>query len=726
MDDSDKIDINDVDAVVIGNGMDSEDDELFPSLNTRSSSTIFVKAVSGLSDAQRNAVREMGLGSLLELTITATPLKMGFWIVNNFNHMDRKLHLYDGEKVHIKEEDVHAAFGFPRGHIDIRNKQKRATSELLDDWVRLFNVRIQSNITVSKVLDKIHECVDGGDWFKRHFLVLMVTCLFESSSNGIANFRIVHMLDDLTKVCKMNWCSYMIRCLVDTKRTWDASGKQKKDTGPLLFMTLFYVDKVVLSMRSIDRSFPIFLLWTNESLRAREQDEITVGAFGRGFVDADTHVVVDYHKSDRDGATTNDNKGRITMESNVQAYVQEFASKTRLLATIGDEILQLVNKAPQKLLGVYIDSPKANPDNHDPRRQDHTVPASDIAKDNEKGATYQVVDDAFWNDPETLAAIDAILKAVERCDHFKRMQFDVPSFSLGIFSDDDDEYDTCQHTSSVAGHDGKHQNAEKSPGIDVQRDHTAIGEEIGLHNKDPVTAETAGEISRGDDVNVSPRPKRRIKPTSVTKSPYMKREIDVTKKLDGDEKMCVNWILKNGVLDEYGFVYIVIIVFNRKTEEVLNYKKFAQTLDSEIARMSIYQLKQIHVFQGERNLVKKSKLIGLVVPEVFDTAWTEGVDRADIGVITMRHMETFKGGIAKTWNPQLKKADKGQIKLIRKRCICVIAFALNNKLNELNLVEAQRFHLSCECLVSFDELDHNDVGVDAWGFVNAFAFWTSV
>ncbi|GER33538.1 E3 ubiquitin-protein ligase [Striga asiatica] len=796
MADSNKTDGDDVDVVLLGDGTGSEDDDQFPSLITRSSPAIFVKAISGLSDAQRHAVRDMGLEHLLDLTITATPLKMGLWLVNNFNHLDRKLRLYDGEKVHIKEEDVHAALGLPRGEIEIRNKKKRATSDLLDEWVSLFNVRIPSNITASKVLDKMRECEDGGDWFKRHFLVLMVTCLFESSSNGMANFRLVHMLDDLTKVCKMNWCSYMIRCLVDTKRSWDASGKQKKYTGPLLFMTLFYVDNVVLSMRSISRSFPLFVSWTNETLKAREQDEIEAGGFGRGFVEADRHVVVDRHKSDRYDATANNNEIKSTMEPSVQvryicdAYVQEFASKTCLLATIGDEILQLVNKAPQvlvgdenfmkirgaaqKLLGVYSGVPKANSDRHDLGQHNHTVPASDMDTDNANGATYQLLDDAFWNDPETLAAIDSILKAVERRDHFKRMQLDVPSFNLGISSDDDDAGDTRhQHTSGIgvgSVHNGMPETADKSLNIDVQKDvgqsEHAVGEEIGLHDKGH-------------------------------------RTIDVTKKLDGTEKMVVNWMLKNDASDEGVIAFqstepielyvkksVVVcltpgtpitkelldlwsfilnynenlrsrgapkcffastspcneLFFDGKRKKETSYKKFAQTLDSEITQTSIYALNEIQVFLfpvhsetfhglicvvpgsqkliiidssgsrkdgalmrsivprsellqrsmskflGERNLAKFSISVGLAVLDVFDTAWTEGVDKADIGVITMRHMETFKGGISKTWNPGLKRADKGQIKLIRKRYTCVIAFASNNKLKDNNLEEAHKFH----------------------------------
>ncbi|CAA0830922.1 Unknown protein [Striga hermonthica] len=331
--------------------VENNDDDVLPRVTTRSSAAMFVKAISNLSDVKKNVVRDMGFGCLLELSITTTSSKMGFWLVENFNHMDRKLQLYDEEKVHVKEDDVYAVFGLPRGEVEIKNKQKRVTSNLLDEWIALFSVRKPSNITASKVLDKMNECVDGGDWFRRHFIVLMVTCLFESCLNGMANFRLVHMLDDLSVVSKMNWCAYMIRCLVDMKRTWDSIGTQKKYVGPLLFLTLFYVDKVVLSVRSVPRTFPVFKSWSIEALRARERDEISSGAFSRGFVDVDFCMIVDNRRLDKVGPKHDGDVASVTEDRDLQAYVQEFASKTRLLATTGIQILQLVEKAPQVLLG---------------------------------------------------------------------------------------------------------------------------------------------------------------------------------------------------------------------------------------------------------------------------------------------------------------------------------------------------------------------------------------
>ncbi|CAA0805904.1 Unknown protein [Striga hermonthica] len=403
IDDTDIIVKHSVDEASIVD-VESDDDKVFPSVSTRTSAGTFVKAISGLSNVKKNAVREMGFGRLLELSITTTPLKMGFWLVNNFNHLDRKLQLYDGEKVHVKKEDVYVVFGLPRGELEVNNKKKRVTSNMLDEWIALFDVRRPSNITMSKVLDKINECDDGSVWFKRHFIVLM----------------------------------------------------------------LFYVDKVALSVRSVPRRFPTFSSWSNEALRNRERDEIASGAFGRGFVDADA---LDTHQHDKMCTNSDDVIAGVLENCSVQAYVHEFTSKTRLLATTGVEILQLVEKAPQvlledenfvkmneaaqKLLGVYNELPHSDP-NHPVNSQEcgPIGKKDDVTYNTIRGGVSHQTNDAFWNAPDTLAALDEVMNAIEQRDRFKRMHNEGPSYSLGLGTPDyvvpaDDVDDGARQRTSV-------------------------------------------------------------------------------------------------------------------------------------------------------------------------------------------------------------------------------------------------------------------------------------
>ncbi|CAA0828627.1 Unknown protein [Striga hermonthica] len=487
----------------------SDDGDVLPSINTRSSSAIFVKAVSGLTDDQKEAVRDMGFGRLLELTITTTPAKMGYWLVDSFNHMDRKLKLYDGEKIHVKEEDVYAALGLPRGTIEVTNKNKKTESELLKEWVRLYNVSKPTKITASRVLDMIQNCHGSDDWFKRNFVVLMVTCLFESTSNGMANLRIIHLLSDLSNIMNMNWCSYMIRCLVSSKKSWNDNRGRKNFTGPLLFLTLFYVDKVVLSIRNVARIFPIFKAWNNELLKARERDEIVAGAFGRGYVDADLCVEDASHRVEREFNIRDDNDMNRTSTISVQLF---FKGKRK------------------------------------------------------KDISYKKFQDMFKAD----------------FDWIRR--YNIKQIAVFVFP---------VHSGSFSGL------------------MCIVPESQNFYVLDSVGA------CRDDGV----------KKTVLARAEILRQ-----------------WVAK---------------------------------------------------YLDHMNMVKFSKAVALSIPEVVNLDWTEGVDDVDVGVVTMRLMETFKGRITKNWNQDMKKADKGQLELMRKRYCYVIAGAGNNDTKDDNLAAARKFQDLC-------------------------------
>ncbi|CAA0808965.1 Unknown protein, partial [Striga hermonthica] len=98
-------------------------------------------------------------------------------------------------------------------------------------------------------------------------------------------------------------------------------------------------------------------------------------------------------------------------------------------------------------------------------------------------------------------------------------------------------------------------------------------------------------------------------------------------------------------------------------------------------------------YMGHTSMSKSSKAVTLSMPDFVDLSWTEGVDVVDAGVVTMRHMETFKGRITPHWNPDVKRANKRQIDLMRRRYCYVIAFAPFNKLKNENLAQSNRFQL---------------------------------
>nr|GLL41286.1 uncharacterized protein LOC109155364 [Ipomoea trifida] len=73
-----------------------EEDQMFPTIETRGSIKVLYNVIKSLNGRQRRAVRDIGFGGLLSLDIKETPLRLGRWLLTNYNPVDRVLNLENG------------------------------------------------------------------------------------------------------------------------------------------------------------------------------------------------------------------------------------------------------------------------------------------------------------------------------------------------------------------------------------------------------------------------------------------------------------------------------------------------------------------------------------------------------------------------------------------------------------------------------------------------------
>lgn len=211
----------------------------YPMLTARGSPACLYNAISSLNDVQREAVRTMGFGPILELKINELPSRLAYWVVENFDTRGMEVKLLHGRMLSVGEEDVQRVFGFPNGEEEIKLLENRESTKLYDDWVSLFTGKERTQIRPSDVVGKIKdkECSDGGIWFQRNFLILLAHTLIESRANGYVFPYIMRCLEVMGLVRQWNWCRYVFEALVKTKSKWD-DNKQKMFLGPALFLTV--------------------------------------------------------------------------------------------------------------------------------------------------------------------------------------------------------------------------------------------------------------------------------------------------------------------------------------------------------------------------------------------------------------------------------------------------------------------------------------------------------
>lgn len=112
-------------------------------------------------------------------------------------------------------------------------------SALLDQWMALLR-KNKKSILLKDVMAAIMRYADAGDWFKRDFIVLVETCLFEHSADGKVQPKVLDNLAYLSKVRDLNWCGYMIKQPMRHRESWEAN-KSIVYTGPILFLIVSYM-----------------------------------------------------------------------------------------------------------------------------------------------------------------------------------------------------------------------------------------------------------------------------------------------------------------------------------------------------------------------------------------------------------------------------------------------------------------------------------------------------
>nr|GMD48506.1 uncharacterized protein LOC109150699 isoform X5 [Ipomoea batatas] len=235
-----------------------------PGIKMRGGPNELVRLVSSLTTSQRQDVSSIGMGGLLGLEVTEMPPQLGHWLVTNFEPAMIAIKLGNGRYINITAQDIAHVFGLPNEPLPITERDSPQVGPELRAWREEAKQR-KGKITVKALV---------------------------TVSNGYANQKTVHMFRDVEQIKDLDWCTYLLRSLVDTHGRWSQGGT-RKFTGPLLFLTLLYVDRVVVGPRDVPRTIPPLEGWTSDLLKAREAREITAQGFGVGHLEDPPHATTD-------------------------------------------------------------------------------------------------------------------------------------------------------------------------------------------------------------------------------------------------------------------------------------------------------------------------------------------------------------------------------------------------------------------------------------------------
>ena len=188
-----------------------------------------------LSTKQREDVEDMGFGAVLGFSIKDVPTRLCYWLLDNFDE-DRCVLNVDDKAITITRETVRDVLGIPMGDVPVEAVDEAdCRHHLVVEWKKQFQrMSRYKHIPVEKL---IYSQADGGWMFKLNFLVLYFTSIGESNKNATVNLRFFNCIQDENDIPRFDWCSYVLECLVRTKKTWI---RTRHYCGPAIVLLVSY------------------------------------------------------------------------------------------------------------------------------------------------------------------------------------------------------------------------------------------------------------------------------------------------------------------------------------------------------------------------------------------------------------------------------------------------------------------------------------------------------
>ncbi|KAI3770252.1 hypothetical protein L6452_01379 [Arctium lappa] len=225
---------------------------------------------------EHHILNEMGLGSLLDMTVDGIPSKLGFFVVNNLDTNSMQLRLQDGSIV-INETTVHEIMKVPLGGLNLHTMEQTAEGqELATLWKQQY---AKESPRPTDVMNTIQSSTDAGLMFKLNFIVLFVNSMAECSRMGCCSVNFLHRLRNIESISTINWCGYIFECLKRSKHRWRNNTYDSFYAGPLTFLTLLYAENTTWENEDLDSSALPLQKWSMELLRTRQTDAIKQGGF---------------------------------------------------------------------------------------------------------------------------------------------------------------------------------------------------------------------------------------------------------------------------------------------------------------------------------------------------------------------------------------------------------------------------------------------------------------
>ncbi|GJV17991.1 ulp1 protease family, C-terminal catalytic domain-containing protein [Tanacetum coccineum] len=288
--------------------------------------TSLFRVMTQLAGRQKQAVIDIGFGKVIDFKIKDIPTRLAYWLVDHFDEESCRLNV-NGKEIEITRELVRDVLGVPLEdvHLDARD-ETQYRNPLTRAWKAHFLTSVKRHFT-TKLADKMLSNGEGGWMFKINFLVLFFSTIGEANKNNTVNLKFLPCINSEADILKMDWCTYIIECLLKTKIEWN---RKYHFNGPVILLLVLYAS-----------SYTPIKWCTSDVLDTLEKDKFT----NEDGDDPDVNQESEDEGLDEEHVRENDEFGEYgpdrvpTDVEGMKKFVSAFLKRAAEMAELADDVL---------------------------------------------------------------------------------------------------------------------------------------------------------------------------------------------------------------------------------------------------------------------------------------------------------------------------------------------------------------------------------------------------
>ncbi|KAF4356800.1 hypothetical protein F8388_000603 [Cannabis sativa] len=248
-------------------------------LVTRCSPGRLFNVLQRLTAEQREAVKCMGFGSLLDLRCRTLRRSLCLWLLERFNTTQCSLEIC-GHSIPLTPKDVEFVMGLAASGKDVINS---GPDDLILDLRHSYNAT-NRGISVRLLEEKL-AVSEAGEDFKRSFVLYALGTLLSPTARLDVSPSFLHFLTNMSVIHQYNWGKFLLDRLVREVARFH-QGKQRAVGGCLLFLQLFYYERISIEGTNAlaPAVCPCLSSWGEDEITEREKRERELGGYGCGQV----------------------------------------------------------------------------------------------------------------------------------------------------------------------------------------------------------------------------------------------------------------------------------------------------------------------------------------------------------------------------------------------------------------------------------------------------------